>query len=266
VGYNISKESTMRKMMWILAAIVLGTTEPAAQAQFGPRYGPRPIGPYGPGGFNRSNPLAPQVPQIPGLPSGYNPLHPPPFTGPSLSPQPWMSPTLQNIFRDAQIATAPWPNQDPVGLPGSPGGRQPGMPPTALDIIRQAQAGNPILGQGFGSWPNHDPLNFDPLASPRGQGPLNMGLPVPNVPLDRMPQPANLPPSVDLYKLDPKQFENRPLIPVRSIGEIDTRSPAQAVDSRPPAWFCWEYAAGVLLIATLAGTLYQIFRRDSLPE
>ena len=112
----------MRKLMWLLAAIVLGTTGPAAQAQFGPSFGPRPVGPYAPNGFNRSNPLAPQVPGIPGKPGGYNPLHSSPFTGPSLSPQPWMSPTLQNIYRDAQIATAPWPNQAPVGLPGLPGG------------------------------------------------------------------------------------------------------------------------------------------------
>jgi hypothetical protein len=173
----------MRELMWLLAAIVLVTTGPAAQAQFGPPFGPRPVGPYGPNGFNRSNPLAPQVPQIPGLPGGYNPLHPSPFTGPSLSPQPWMSPMLQNIYRDAQIATAPWPNHDSLGLPGLPGGynplnpspftsqpfgQQPRMPPTALDIMRQAQTGNPALGHGFGPWPNHDPLNFNPLASLRG--------------------------------------------------------------------------------------------------
>jgi hypothetical protein len=93
-----------------------------------------------------------------------------------------------------------------------------------------------------------------------------MGLPVPNIRLDQMPQSANLPPSVDLPKLDPKLFETRPLIPVRSIGEFETRPAAKPIDARPPSWFCWEYAAGILLLATLAGTLYQVFRRDSLTE
>jgi hypothetical protein len=81
-----------------------------------------------------------------------------------------------------------------------------------------------------------------------------------------MPQSANLPPSINLSKLDPKLFENPPLIAVQSIGEFETRPAAKTGDTQPPSWFCWEYAAGVLLIATLAGTLYQVFRRNSLPE
>ena len=219
----------MQKWMWLLPAIALWNVMPAAQAQLVPGYGPRPVGQYGPSVFGRYDPLAPQVPGVPGFPGGYNPLNPTPF-------------------------------------PGQPFGLQRWMPPTALDIARQAHTGNPALGHRFGPWPNHDPLNFDPQASRRGQGRLNMDLTAPNVRVDRMPPSANLPPSVNLSKLDPKLFENRPLIPIPSIGEFETRPAAKMGDTRPPAWFCWVYSAGILLISTLAGTLYQIFRRDSLTE
>ncbi len=219
----------MKKWMWLLPAIALWNVTPAAQTQLVPDHGPRPVGQYGPSVFDRYDPLAPQVPGVSGLPGGYNPLNPRPFTG-------------------------------------QPFGRQPWLPPTALDIARQAHTGNPALGHRFGLWPNHDPLNFAPQESRRGQGRLNMDLTAPNVRVDRIPPSANLPPSVNLSKLDPKLFENRPLITFRSIGEFETRPAAKMGGTRPPAWFCWEYAAGLLLIATLAGTLYQVFRRDSLTK
>ena len=75
----------MQKWMWLLPAIALWNVMPAAQAQLVPGYGPRPVGQYGPSVFGRYDPLAPQLPGVPGLPGGYNPLHPSPFTGPSLS-------------------------------------------------------------------------------------------------------------------------------------------------------------------------------------
>jgi hypothetical protein len=135
----------MQKWIWLLAAIALWNVMPAAQAQLWLRYGPRP-----------------------GQPGRYDVRNPP------LNPQPWMSPTLQGIYRDAQTATTPWPNrrsqavpipglrfgplspcrpQDPLDSrspwgPQSPFGPHGIIPrePRVADIIDQKQNGNPNPG------------------------------------------------------------------------------------------------------------------------
>src|SRR5262245_16611803 len=85
------EESLMQKERWLLPAVVLWTVVPAAQAQLWLGSGPRP-----------------------GQPGRYDVQNPP------LAPQPWMSPTLQGIYRDAQTATAPWQNRRSPAVPISP--------------------------------------------------------------------------------------------------------------------------------------------------
>ncbi len=217
----------MKKWMWLLPAIALWNVTPAAQAQLVPGYGPRPVGPYGP---TRPGQVGRSAPTLPGQPGRYDVRNPP------LAPQPGMSPLVQGIYQDAPIGrAAPWPdrnphNRDPWGFPGWPGGYnplppspftspplgpQPWVPPTALDLTKRAQAGNPALSQLVGPWPNRDPFPRDPLTGLGRQGPWNMGPPVPVPRSDQVPRFANGLPSVDA-----KRFENRLLPPVPSIGSL----------------------------------------------
>ena len=201
----------MRKMMWLLPTISLWTVAPAAQAQFSPLYSPRPTRPYAPGIHGVRDPFGTPMPGIPGIPSAF----------------------------------------DPFGLPGIPTARQPWMPPTAQDILRRPQFGDPMPGQRFDPWGNRDPL-----AHLRGPNPTGGNASNPNFRIDPAIPPVVVPP-LPPATIDPKLLDF--LKPSLEFKHNEAKAPAHAAGP-PPAWLRWEYALGVFLVALIGGLLHALTR------
>jgi hypothetical protein len=107
---------------------------------------------------------------------------------------------------------------------------------------------------------------FDPLADmgplapfPMPGGGINVSPGAPGTRFDPGAQPFQGPP-----KIDPKLFVNMP--PPSLLKHFEAKPPAPAGGGGPPAWLRWELAAGVLLVAALAGLLHGLFSRKTTAE
>src|SRR5262249_47493635 len=115
--------------------------------QFAQPYDPRVRGPYLPGTNGRPDPFGRQ-PGIPGIPGGYDPLR-------------------------------------RSGMPGLPGDRQPGMPPTIQDILNGTRHGHPTVGRPFDPLADRGPRT--PSRGPGGGIGVNTGIPGQTIDERRLP-------------------------------------------------------------------------------
>lgn len=212
----------MRKLMWLLPAMALGA--PAVQAQFGRPYDPRPGGSYLRG------------PDVPGVDARRNPFG---LRTPAVPDMPG--------------AYDPFARFRP---PVSQVGRPLWMPPTLLDILNQHGIEKSILGRHFDPFSHFDPLDPQSIIYGPRNG-LDRNLPIPGVRIDPMIPSANLPP-VQSFELVPKVFE--PPKPFSSLKNLEAKTDARPAGGRTPEWLCWEYAAGVFILAMVAGLLHALTR------
>jgi hypothetical protein len=209
----------MQKWIWLVPAIALWNVMPAAQAQYRPRYGPRL---WQPGRYDVRNP--------------------------PLAPQPWMSPTLRGIYRDAQIATAPWPNRRPQAVPIPRFG--PLSPCWPLDPLSLQSPWGPQSSFGPHGIIPREPRVAD-ILDQKQNGKPNPGASA-QIPPGVLTQLVNPP------KIAPK-FEPLP----KPLGVV----PARHEPFARPSWQRWVWvAAGIFVLSLLAYLLRDCVERKPAPR
>jgi hypothetical protein len=142
-------------------------------------------------------------------------------------------------------------------------GRQPWMPPSPQDILNDALSGHSGL-PGYSGPLVHDPLAPwrgypDPSSNPRIQPGAPSPISLQGMPFDpKLSGPVQTPLGLkDPERIDPKSFE--PIHMSSSLKVLERKHPAQNGGTAP----LWQFAAGIFVLAFVAGLLHALFRREA---